>query len=215
MTDSDLTERPEGRSDAGTAAASMLGHRIRTVRQKADRTLDDLSRATGLHKAYLSRVERGQKSPSLSALLRIAKALGVEVGGLLGETVDSGAISVVRRSERRPMPAPQGLHAWSALFTGEGPNSMSAFVVEPDTTVSRETAGHPGEELVVVLSGAVEVMFQDRTVFLETGDVCRFEGHLGHRIRGIGAAKVEVLVVVVSKEGSPWHPGGQDEDDTP
>ncbi len=57
---------------------------VRSGRQ----TLDQLAEVTGLSKGHLSRFERGEKSLSVAALMRLAQALGTSVSFLLGEDVD-------------------------------------------------------------------------------------------------------------------------------
>ncbi|WP_175221031.1 MULTISPECIES: helix-turn-helix domain-containing protein [Burkholderia] len=56
-----------------------LGSKIRNLRKRLDKTLEDVATASGLSKGYMSQVERGYASPSLSSLTRIATALGVAV----------------------------------------------------------------------------------------------------------------------------------------
>lgn len=189
----------EEASARGTA--EMVGPRIRAARVRRGHTLEDVAERAGLNKAFLSRVERGLKSPSLSTLLRIAAALEVEIGTLLGQTIDPDAIAVVRREDRRQIAPSDGFRAAASVFAPAGSGGMTAFVVEPDAEPSAETAGHPGEEIVIVLDGAIEMIFRDRTIELEAGDACRFEGHLGHRMRRVGAGRAEVLVVVAPEGG--------------
>ncbi|MEX2374200.1 MAG: XRE family transcriptional regulator [Dehalococcoidia bacterium] len=181
--------------------AALLGPRIRAARLRRSLTLAQVANSTGLHKGFLSRVERGQKTPSLSALLRISSALEVEIGTLLGETVDPGAITVVRRPDRRELGSADGLSSAASVFAPTSRGGITAFIVQPTAEPSEETAGHPGEEVVVVLSGTIEMIFPDRTILLEEGDACRFEGHLGHRMRRVNGELTEVLVVVAPGPG--------------
>ena len=55
----------------------------------------------GLSKGHLSRFERGEKSLSLAALMRLAQALGTSASVLLGESADRDEIHLVRVDERR------------------------------------------------------------------------------------------------------------------
>lgn len=63
------------------------GDRIREVRAKREMTQDDLARASGISKGFLSDIENNNRNVSSQALLRIANALGASVDYLLrGET---------------------------------------------------------------------------------------------------------------------------------
>src|SRR5260370_11535451 len=59
--------------------ALELGSTIRAVRQRLKRTLDETATAAGISKPFLSQVERGLASPSITSLAGIAYALGVKV----------------------------------------------------------------------------------------------------------------------------------------
>ena len=60
----------------------LLGQRVREFRKRAEYTLEELAERAELDSQYLGFIERGQGKPSLDALQRIARALGVEIGEL-------------------------------------------------------------------------------------------------------------------------------------
>ena len=158
-------------------------------------TLDALATVTKLNKGYLSRVERGQKSPSLAACLRIGVALDVSVGELFGEQIAEHAVRVLRRSERVRVPGIASSAFEALTRAGAG---LDAFVVYPSAEFASpsDAAEHPGEELLLVLSGMIEMRFADRCVVLDEGDCAQFPGHLAHRLRRVGDALASALVAV-------------------
>ena len=158
-------------------------------------TLDALATVTKLDKGYLSRVERGQKSPSLAACLRLGVALDVSVGELFGERIAEHAVRVLRRSERVRV-AGVGSPAFEALTRAGA--ALDSFVVYPTAEFANasDAAEHPGEELLLVLSGVIEMRFADRSVMLDEGDCAQFPGHLAHRLRRVGDAPASALVAV-------------------
>ena len=58
---------------------------IRDARKRAGLTQVQLSEATGIDQASISRMENGKQGITLEYLKRIAQALGVELGDLLGD----------------------------------------------------------------------------------------------------------------------------------
>lgn len=50
---------------------------IRVIRKSQGLTLDQVAEAAGIHKANLSRIERGGQAPRVDTLMAIARALGV------------------------------------------------------------------------------------------------------------------------------------------
>jgi transcriptional regulator with XRE-family HTH domain len=74
---------------AGTAKGTterqiLLGRRIAERRGKLGVGQERLALDAGLHRTYLTTVERGMRNPSLETLCRIAVALGCDVADLVG-----------------------------------------------------------------------------------------------------------------------------------
>jgi transcriptional regulator with XRE-family HTH domain len=65
------------------AEGKVFGLRLRELRQQYGVTQQQLSVATGLTEGYISNMERGQKVPSLTTILRLAVALGCKVTELV------------------------------------------------------------------------------------------------------------------------------------
>lgn len=59
-----------------------MGRRIRQLRVEQKLTQEDFAHKAGLDRAYYGGVERGERNVSAVNLVRIAKALNVEVGEL-------------------------------------------------------------------------------------------------------------------------------------
>lgn len=51
---------------------------LKDVREKKNLSLNDLSKKTGISKSHLNYIERGEKEPSLSMIIRIAVALNID-----------------------------------------------------------------------------------------------------------------------------------------
>lgn len=60
-----------------------IGERIKTVRRSLHLTQDQLAEKSGLSSNYIGQLERGERSPSLKTLTRIAQSLGVDVDYLV------------------------------------------------------------------------------------------------------------------------------------
>ncbi len=67
------------------AFLTAFGKVLRSHRHKAELSQEELAEASGLHRVYISELERGRKAGSLTALRAIALALGVPLSSLLAE----------------------------------------------------------------------------------------------------------------------------------
>ena len=59
-----------------------LGRALQEVRDKRGLTQEALSLETGVHRNYIGGIERGERSPSVLAILKLAGALDVSVSDL-------------------------------------------------------------------------------------------------------------------------------------
>jgi transcriptional regulator with XRE-family HTH domain len=189
----DLSAQAETRADPKAIAA-----RIKSIRRKKAITLERLARDTGLDRGYLSRIERGHKTPSIAALLKIAAAMGVQMAHLFGEAVGPNSIRIVRRSAYRAFPGPTASneHSLMLVLAQSAAHRLSAYLISPGQQPTAGSADHPGDELIFVLAGQVEIGFADRKVCLGEGDTVHFDGHLRHDIRRVGRRSAQALIVV-------------------
>ncbi len=57
---------------------------LQKAREQSGLTQEKLGFESGYHRTYISQLERGQKSPTLKAILKIAVALGINASELVG-----------------------------------------------------------------------------------------------------------------------------------
>jgi transcriptional regulator with XRE-family HTH domain len=196
-----LPENPVSDPMKGAEGSNIVGSSIQALRRHRGITLAELANATGHDKGYLSRVEGGQKSPSIATLMRIADALNVQVGHLFGEAALDEAIRVVRHDEVKPVTS--GDERATIVFPLMPPNGhrkLSVYLMNPGLGRDHHKAEHPGDEMLYVLEGVVEAVFPQRTIKLEKGDSVMFDGNLQHYFR---RASVEALVLVaIAQDGA-------------
>lgn len=70
-------------------AIQRFGKQLQRLRSRRGLTQEQLAVTAGLSRTFLIRLELGQYDPSLSTLVRLAKALKVSVTELLGESVSA------------------------------------------------------------------------------------------------------------------------------
>jgi transcriptional regulator with XRE-family HTH domain len=59
-----------------------FGKAIRQRRRELDLSQEELAENAGLHRTYISSIERGQRNPSLENIEKIAKALCISISDL-------------------------------------------------------------------------------------------------------------------------------------
>jgi hypothetical protein len=138
----------------------------------------NLSAASGVSVAHLSRIEKGLRQPSLEVLLRLARAHSVSLGQLLG-TGAPGAPELSRAADRPPLS--KGGGADLRLLSGALPD-LTCVQYDVAQGWSTEAVQHVGAEWVYVLACSVTVEIADHPEKMTTGDAIHFDAWAPHRL---------------------------------
>lgn len=196
-----LTRADKATGFATQDSPSPLGPRVRALREAMDLSLRDLADRSGVSAPMLSQVERGETSPTLQVASRIAAGLELRLSQLLRLDED-GAVTVVRRAERRKGPAAGGGHRYEIL-TPPLPGQRAEVSVHM-LAAGASTGGRgdppmhePGSrEIALVQNGAVTFHCDSQRYELAAGDCVTFDADLPHRFENQGDAEAILLAVV-------------------
>ena len=183
-------------SAAISAALADVGPRLRRVRAQRDVTLAELAATTGISKSTLSRLENGQRKPSLELLLPIAAAHRIPMDELVGapEVGDPRIRFTPRkRNGRTVVPLtrqPGGIQAWKTVI--------------PPESGEPELRTHEGYEWLYVLAGQVRLILGDHDITMGPGEAAEFDTHLPHWFGAAGDHPVEVLSLL-GRQGERIH----------
>ncbi|WP_405774505.1 helix-turn-helix domain-containing protein [Streptomyces sp. NBC_01538] len=169
----------------------ILAPRLRVLRRRASLTLEAAARAAGLSPAHLSRLETGQRQPSLPMLLGLARIYGTTVSELLGETV-ADRDAIVRAADMEPTAA-GGWSYWQAGASGRGMQALRVHV--PHGAQGDIVRVHPGEEWLYVLTGRLRLRLGDTAHVLGPGDSAHFDSLTPHRLAADGPDGTDLLFV--------------------
>lgn len=177
---------------------SRLAARLAQMRAERGWSLDQLAEASGISRATLSRLERGQTSPTASLLGRLCTAYGRTMSRLLAETEAEG---------------PQLLHpdaqpVWTDPSTGFRRRLVSpptpgleAELVEATLPAGADIAydapGVPGlEQHIWMLAGRLDLTVADTVHRLSLGDCLRFRLFGPTRFQSPGPGPARYIIVV-------------------
>jgi transcriptional regulator with XRE-family HTH domain len=150
-----------------------IGQRIRALRAERDLTLDGLARVAEVSRAMLSRVERGESSPTAQLLARICGGLGVTLSVLFAEA-DAARPSPLARLPDQPVWRDPGTGYRRRHVSPRGTGSavdIAEIAFPPDAIVAFDNQRLPhSDQHVWVLDGTLDLSLGDETVRLETGD---------------------------------------------
>nr|WP_225165012.1 XRE family transcriptional regulator [Ensifer sp. IC4062] len=155
-----------------------IGERVRQLRTEQALTLDDLATRSGVSRAMISRIERGETSPTAQLLAKLCSALGTTLSALFAfEAKD--ASPVARRADQRLWRDPEsGYLRRSVSPEGVGsPVDIVEVTFPPQARVvfERQPADRGITQHLWLFSGRLELMMEGGSHLLEAGD-CLFMG---------------------------------------
>ncbi|MDD3088363.1 MAG: XRE family transcriptional regulator [Candidatus Omnitrophica bacterium] len=176
----------------------IVGVNIKRAREEIGLTLRGLAEKLGMSASFLSQVENGKASPSLSSLKNISDALNITVSKLIegGQPVEDSPI--VKANERKYLnEAGKGINLY--LLTSRDPNKQMEpllFKLKEGATSGDTSYRHFGQEFVLVLRGAIEITLNETSYILRKGDSIYFNSSVPHSFRNIGKEEAEAVWVV-------------------
>jgi transcriptional regulator with XRE-family HTH domain len=172
-----------------------VGPRLKRLRTRRGVTLTALAAKTGISKSTLSRLESGQRKPSLELLLPLAEAHQVPLDELVGAPeVGDPRIRLKPRTRNGRVVFPltqqsSGVHVWKV-------------VIPPER--ERQLRTHDGYEWLYVLSGQLRLIIGEHDITMRPGEVAEFDTRLPHWFGPADGEPVEILSVHAS-HGKPMQ----------
>ncbi len=181
-------------------SSGRLGVRVRDLRKERGLTLDELAGVSGVSRAMISKLERGEKNPTLVIAARLAEGLGVSLSRLAG--VEERREVVVVPRERRPvLRDPETgfeCQSLSPTFAGRGVEFLRNVVPEGSTSGDFPPHRKGVEEHLVVERGELEATLGGERYLLREGDALYFEADVPHRFDNAGPGECSYYLVISS-----------------
>jgi transcriptional regulator with XRE-family HTH domain len=182
-------------------SSQRIGERVKSLRREAGMTLDGLAERAGVSRAMLSKMERGEKNPTLMIAARVADGLGVTLTQLI-DTKRGGKAVPIARDDRRVSRDPRtGFERGeiSALTGGRGVGI--AYNSLPEGAGSGDLSAYQSgvEQYVIVERGGLRATIGGEEYALETGDALHFEADTPHRFDNAGEGECGYYSVVYSE----------------
>lgn len=178
-----------------------VGDTLAALRQAGSLSLDALSRKAGVSKSMLSQIERGQANPTVAVVWRLANALDVGMGELLGSAApsDPTPIELLPAHAAPAIRSPDGLCELRIL----GPIALAgqfewyALSVQPGGILASQAHEHGTREHLSATTGLFEVQAGEQVQRLRSGETARYAADRPHAIRNPGKTVANGWLVVV------------------
>lgn len=176
----------------------IIGAKIRALRKSRNFTLSDLAERAGCTNAYISQIEKGIVSPSISLLKKIATGLGMKLVDLFLEDETPNDEVVIKKGEGFEIKYPRGDASIFLLLKNlEGKNMQPLLArFEPKSGSEGRYTHGGGQEFGYVLKGELDLMVEDNRYKLKEGDSFYFNSTRSHGYSNNSDEVTEVLWVI-------------------
>jgi transcriptional regulator with XRE-family HTH domain len=163
-----------------------VGPRLRRLRERRGLTLTVLADQTGISKSTLSRLESGQRKPSLELLLPLAGAFHLPLDELVGAP---------RVGDPRVRTRPRTRNGRLVYPLTQNSSGMAVWKVVIPPERERKLRTHAGYEWLYVLSGEMRLILGEHDITMQPGEAAEFDTRLPHWFGPTGDEPVEILSV--------------------
>ena len=178
------------------AALAAVGPRLRAIRRQRETTLAALAEATGISVSTLSRLESGQRRPTLELLLPLARAHGVQLDDLVG-----GPVTGDPRVHLRPITR----DGMTMIPLSRRPGGVQAYkLIIPASRAAPRPQTHEGYEWLYVLDGQLRLVLGDQDLVMRPGEAAEFSTQVPHWFGSAGRGAVELLSLF-GRQGERAH----------
>lgn len=183
---------------------SVVGHKIKSVRESKNLSVEEISERSGLAVEQINSIENDQHLPSLGPLIKIARALGVRLGTFLDDNDELGPV-VCRAEERTDSisfsngTADARKHMeYHSLAKQKAGRHMEPFIIDIQPSEERnfKSSAHEGEEFIYVMDGEVEIDYGKDKYLLKEGDSIFYDSIVEHHVHGAVGKSARILAVV-------------------
>ena len=180
-----------------------IGLAVKTARAASGFTLKELSDASGVSAAMISKIERGRVSASVATLHALALACRVPIANFFADTIERKEVCFV--------PAGQGIHVQRSGSTYSHSYRLvgrvtanklefEAFLIElEDSAAGEPLLQHGGIEFIYVIEGEFTYISGGNRIELAPGDCLSFETETPHGPVELKSSRVVILTAVARR----------------
>ncbi len=184
---------------------SAVTDKIKILCADREMSMEELAEGAGLSLEQVNRICGKDIIPSLSSLIKIARALGVRLGTFLDDSQEMGP--VINRHADSQQQTTFTSHQTSSnshmdfvsLAARKAGRNMEPFLIDIESGTGKEMPStHEGEEFLFVLEGSIVVHYGTKKYILNKGDSIYYDSIVDHLVTATENSKAKILGVVYS-----------------
>ncbi len=175
-----------------------LCNRVRELRKKSHKTLEQLSGDSGVSRSMLSQIERGKANPTLVVAFRIAKAFNISLGELVEDPGISSAIEIIRGKDPAYLYRSDDNCHIRTLSPLQMEKDIEVYELRLASGSELDSSAHyqGTREFITIQKGTAQVRSENNVCTLKKNDSAHYQADVKHAIRNIGHGELVAFLVV-------------------
>ncbi|WP_142331857.1 helix-turn-helix domain-containing protein [Bacillus toyonensis] len=174
----------------------ILAKNLKTIREKEKLSLEKVSQLTGVSKTMIGQIERGESSPTLTTIWKIANGLKVSFTSLINNPQPD--TKVVLRDDVQVLSEDNGKYKVYPSFPFQDDRHFEMYTVEIETEGELSSEGHKegAEEFITVFEGELTIKVNNCQYKLNSGDSIRFKADRSHSYHNLGESLTRLSMTI-------------------
>jgi len=158
----------------------VFAKNLKAIREKEKLSLEKVSQLCGVSKTMIGQIERGESSPTLTTIWKIANGLKVSFTTLINQPQPETEVIILE--DVQVLTGDKGRYRIYPYFPFQEENRFEIYTVEIDHQGKLIAEAHRDgtEEFITVFDGELALMINDKQYTLKTGDSIRFKADRPH-----------------------------------
>lgn len=160
--------------------SKIIASNLKTLRNKRNLTLGQLAKESGISKAILSDIEKGNSNPTINTIWKIANGLKVPYTKLI-DNIDKET-TIIRKSEPVMQTGETQSYRVYCYYKTTSIRNFELFYVELDAESSNSSIGHSekAQEYIYIIKGELTLHTEKGNYILKEGDSLVFDSSINH-----------------------------------
>ncbi|MGE6632163.1 helix-turn-helix domain-containing protein [Bacillus sp. NPDC077027] len=174
----------------------IISKNVKFLRNRKKLSLEKMSELTGVSKTMIGQIERGESTPTITTLWKIANGLKVSFTELIHSP--QSETKVVRKHEGQVLTEDDGRYRVYTLFPFDDRRRFEVYMVEIDAHGALKADAHIGgtEELITVFDGELALYLGEEEYHLKPGDSIKFKADCKHEYRQFGDGMTRLQMIL-------------------
>jgi len=175
---------------------TIIGNNLSRIRKEKGYSLDQVSHLTGVSKSMLAQIEKGQKTPTVTTLWKVASGLNVSLSLLMEDK--QSTVQIVTSDRFNPLIEDDGKYMTCPFIPFDEETKFEVFKMELKPECIHKSNPHSKgvKEYLFVSKGSLEIQIEGKIYRAIGGEALIFSGDVYHTYRNNSNEIVTTFILI-------------------